>query len=436
VLLLGGPNTYLPFLRGCWRQRIPEVWAARGYDYPRETPIEELVFVPPNAELYAAYGAAIFGLQEEADVGHFRGLDALRSAMGESRRRKLAATAGPPLVSSPAEEAAFVARYRVPDFSAATLAAGRTQAGYIGIDGGSTSSKAVLLDGTGRVLFKHYQLSKGNPIADVKEILARIKAFAADQGCTLQVLGVGATGYAADILQETIGTDANIVETIAHMTAAAMYFDDVDVVCDVGGQDIKVLCMSKGQLRNFRLSNQCSAGNGMLLQVMAAQFGVPMERYAEVAFKAELTPQFNYGCAVFLDTDRVTFQKEGYTKEELLAGLALVLPKNIWQYVVQIPRLGELGNVFVLQGGTQYNLAAVKAQHDYIMSRVPGATVHVHPHCGEAGAIGAALDAKRTVERRGHSTFIGLDAAIGLTFTTALSAASVPTNASALSSTR
>jgi predicted nucleotide-binding protein (sugar kinase/HSP70/actin superfamily) len=175
--------------------------------------------------------------------------------------------------------------------------------------------------------------------------------------------------------------------------------------------------MQNGDIKNFRLSNQCSAGNGMLLQAMADQFGVKITEYADTAFGAELSPKFSYGCAVFLDSDRVNFQKEGYSKEELLAGLAQVLPKNVWQYVVQIPRMASLGRKFVLQGGTQYNLAAVKAQVDYIRERVPGAEVFVHPHCGEAGAIGAAFETLRVIKRRGRSTFIGLDAAIGLEWT-------------------
>jgi predicted nucleotide-binding protein (sugar kinase/HSP70/actin superfamily) len=140
-------------------------------------------------------------------------------------------------------------------------------------------------------------------------------------------------------------------------------------------------------------------------------------QFADVAFKAELAPKFSYGCAVFLDTDRVNFQKEGYSKEEMLAGLAQVLPKNVWQYVVQIPRLAALGTKYVLQGGTQYNLAAVKAQVDYIKERVPGAQVFVHPHTGEAGAIGAAMETLRVIKRKGVSTFIGIDAAIALEYT-------------------
>jgi hypothetical protein len=194
--------------------------------------------------------------------------------------------------------------------------------------------------------------------------------------------------------------DVNIVETVAHMMSAVKFFGDVDVICDIGGQDIKVLFMKNGDIANFRLSNSCSAGNGMLLQAMADQFGLKVTEYADTAFAAELAPKFSYGCAVFLDTDRVNFQKEGFSKEELLAGLAQVLPKNVWQYVVQIPRLASLGTRYVLQGGTQYNLAAVKAQVDYIKERVPGAQVFVHPHTGEAGALGAAFETLRVVKRR------------------------------------
>ena len=107
--------------------------------------------------------------------------------------------------------------------------------------------------------------------------------------------------------------DANVVETVAHMMSAVHFFGDVDVICDIGGQDIKVLFLQNGDIKNFKLSNQCSAGNGMLLQAMADQFGVPVTEYADTAFKAQLSPKFSYGCAVFLDTDRVNFQKEGFS---------------------------------------------------------------------------------------------------------------------------
>jgi activator of 2-hydroxyglutaryl-CoA dehydratase/predicted nucleotide-binding protein (sugar kinase/HSP70/actin superfamily) len=417
VLLLGGPNTYLPFLRDCWRKRIPETWNDRGYAYPKDVPIEELIIVPENAQYYAAYGAVVYGLYEEASVGVYKGMAGLNEFIKHGRASRLGETAGPPLIKEMSELDEFRESYRIPKFEAIKFEKGQVVKAVIGMDGGSTSSKAVLIDyETGELLKKEYQLSKGNPIADTKEILGRLKDYVTSFGAELQVMGFGATGYAADVLQESVKSDVNIVETVAHMMSATHYFGDVDVICDIGGQDIKVLFMQNGDIKNFRLSNQCSAGNGMLLQAMADQFGVAVTDYADVAFGAKLSPKFSYGCAVFLDSDRVNFQKEGYSKEELLAGLAQVLPKNVWQYVVQIPRMAELGKKFVLQGGTQHNLAAVKAQVDYIKARVPGADVFVHPHTGEAGAIGAAFETRRIVRRKGFSTFIGIDQAINLQY--------------------
>jgi activator of 2-hydroxyglutaryl-CoA dehydratase/predicted nucleotide-binding protein (sugar kinase/HSP70/actin superfamily) len=418
VLLLGGPNTYLPFLQDCWRLRIPETWRDRGLDYPKDVPIEELIFVPQNAELYAALGAAFYGMAQQADVGRMCEIDALRGFITNGRRARLGDQAGPPLSASVQETSAFVGQYTLPAFVPARFEAGQKVRAAIGLDGGSTSSKAVLVGEDGRVLVKAYQLSKGNPIQDTQELLRELDAYVKSQGATLECLGFGATGYAADVLEACLDADVNVVETVAHMTSAVHFFGDLDVVCDIGGQDIKILFMKNGDIQGFKLSNSCSAGNGMLLQAMADQFGIPVTAYAEHAFKAELAPQFSYGCAVFLDSDRVNFQKEGYQKEELLAGLAQVLPKNIWQYVGQMPRLAALGRKFVLQGGTQYNLAAVKAQVDYIQERVPGAEVYVHPHTGEAGAIGAALETLRRRKRSGTSRFIGLEAALSLTYTT------------------
>ncbi len=417
VLLLGGPNTYLPFLRDCWRKRIPETWRDRGYNYPKDVPIDQLIIVPENAQYYAAYGAVVYGLYEAETVGVFKGIEKLKDFILNGRAARLGETAGPPLLKDMSELEEFRKLYTIPKFDAIKFEPGQVVRCVIGMDGGSTSSKAVIIDyDTGALLKKEYQLSKGNPIQDTKEILAALKKYVTDQGAVMEVMGFGATGYAADVLQESVKSDCNIVETVAHMMSATHYFGDIDVICDIGGQDIKVLFMANGDIKNFRLSNQCSAGNGMLLQAMADQFGVKVTDYADVAFEAKLAPKFSYGCAVFLDSDRVNFQKEGFSKEELLAGLAQVLPKNVWQYVVQIPRMAELGRKFVLQGGTQHNLAALKAQVDYIKQRVPNAEVYVHPHTGEAGAIGAAMETLRVVKRKGRSSFIGIDAAINLEF--------------------
>ena len=180
-----------------------------------------------------------------------------------------------------------------------------------------------------------------------------------------------------------------------------------DVICDVGGQDIKLIILQNGRVKDFKLNTQCSAGNGYFLQSTAQGFGYDVTKYADLAFSAKAMPMFGYGCAVFMQSDIVDFQRQGWKPEEIMAGLANVLPKNIWLYVSQIPNLASLGTTFVLQGGTQHNLAAVKAQVDFIESRFRDKGVKpdviVHEHCGESGAIGAAIEANR-LWKKGRQT--------------------------------
>src|SRR5262249_53229377 len=121
-----------------------------------------------------------------------------------------------------------------------------------------------------------------------------------------------------------------------------------------------------------------------------------------------------YGCAVFMQSDIVNFQRQGWQAEEILAGLAAVLPKNVFLYVASIPNLAALGTRFVLQGGTQNNLAVVKAEVDFIRNSFRSAgkqpEIIVHEHCGESGAIGAAQESLRLWRNGLSTTFIGLDA--------------------------
>ncbi|HEX21928.1 MAG TPA: CoA activase, partial [Chromatiales bacterium] len=320
VLLLGGPNAYLPFLQAAWRLRIPQTWTERDYTPPDGKHPETCIRVPDNAQYYAAFGAVVFGVQATGEPLAYRGAAGVRTFIRDDRRVQLGKAAGPGLLTEGEDLEVFRQQYQVPVFNPPALPAGTRVGGYIGLDGGSTSSKAVLIDEQGELLAKTYRLSQGNPIVDARMLLAQLRDQVSTRGCQLEVLGFGATGYAADVLDQALCADANLVETVAHMMSAQRYYgDDVDVICDIGGQDIKVLFLQNGVIKSFRLSNQCSAGNGMLLQAMADQFGVALQDFADIAFKARLAPRFSYGCAVFLDADRVNFQKEGFSREEMFA---------------------------------------------------------------------------------------------------------------------
>src|SRR3972149_4118809 len=149
-----------------------------------------------------------------------------------------------------------------------------------GIDGGSTSTKAVLTDGEGRLLAKAYQLSKGNPLQDAREVLGSLRQQVGGPGSRLHIRGAGTTGYAKDIMKEALGADVAIPETVAHAQSALRYYPNVDVIADVGGRDIKVIIMKQGRVKDFKLNTQCSAGNGYFLQSTAARFGFDMTQFA------------------------------------------------------------------------------------------------------------------------------------------------------------
>jgi len=422
VLLLGGPNTFIRGMREAWQENIPKMWRERGIEMPAGESPQTLIKTPANAQYFAALGAIEFGKSEDADVGRYAGARHLEHYINVGRLEEKAAAGAGGLSASEEELERFREQYRPKTFVPAAFARGETVQGFVGVDGGSTSTKAVLMSTGGDVLCKVYQLSKGNPIQDTIDMFDQLREQVERQGATLEVLGVGTTGYAKDILKDVLHADAALVETVAHTESAIKYYEDPHVIVDVGGQDIKLIVLKDGRVKDFKLNTQCSAGNGYFLQSTAEMFGVPVRDFADKAFAASAMPVFGYGCAVFMQSDIVNFQRQGWAPEEILAGLAAVLPKNIFLYVASIPNLAKLGTRFVLQGGTQHNLAAVKAEVDFIRSNFRGAEfepeIIVHEHCGESGAIGAAVEALR-LWRNGHrTTFIGLEAVERITYRT------------------
>jgi predicted CoA-substrate-specific enzyme activase len=422
VLLLGGPNGFIRGMREAWQTNIPRMWKERKVEIPEGTTPEELIKVPENAQYFAALGSVEFGKEEEPEIGRYLGTDKLIYYIDFGRAEEKATSGGKGLVAEDAELVAFKSAYAKKKFNPAEFYPGQVVSGFIGIDAGSTSTKAAVLDKEGNILCKTYQLSNGNPIQDTIEVFEKLRVQIESKGASLEVLGVGTTGYAKDILKEVLNADVALVETVAHTESALKFYDDPHVIVDVGGQDIKLIVLKDGRVKDFKLNTQCSAGNGYFLQSTAEGFGMKVEEFADIAFAAKSMPSFGYGCAVFMQSDIVNFQRQGWRSEEILAGLADVLPKNVFLYVASIPNLAALGTRFVLQGGTQNNLAVVKAEVDFIKSsfRANGKEpeIIVHEHCGESGAIGAAQEAHRLWNNGRQTTFIGLDAVANIRYRT------------------
>src|SRR3984885_6537004 len=414
VLLLGGPNGFIRGMREAWQANIPRMWKERKVEIPEGATPEELIKVPENAQYFAALGSVEFGKEEEPAIGRYLGTEKLVYYIDYGRAEEKATSGGKGLVAEDAELIAFKSAYAKKKFNVATFYPGQEVTGFIGIDAGSTSTKAVVLDKEGEILCKTYQLSNGNPIQDTIEVFEKLREQIETKGASLEVLGVGTTGYAKDILKDVLNADVALVETVAHTESALKFYDDPHVIVDVGGQDIKLSVLKDGRVKNFKLDTQCSAGNGYCVQSTAQSIGMRVEEFADIAFSAKSMPSFGYGCAVFMQSDIVNFQRQGWRSEEILAGLADVLPKNVFLYVASIPNLAALGTRFVLQGGTQNNLAVVKAEVDFIRNSFRAAgkqpEIIVHEHCGESGAIGAAQESLRLWRNGKQTTFVGLNA--------------------------
>ncbi|HXJ80317.1 MAG TPA: BadF/BadG/BcrA/BcrD ATPase family protein [Candidatus Methylomirabilis sp.] len=415
VLLLGGPNLFFHGLQEAWRHHLAKLWLQRKTALPEDRDPASLIVVPAEALYYACLGCVEIGKDEAPEVGVYQGRDKLRWWVDEGQHQQKAKDGARALIGSGEDLASFDVQWEAWR-GAASLGARERRAivgpVLIGCDFGSTTAKAVVLSPTHEMLFSCYALSKGNPIEDAQSLFGQMREAGVGE-----VAGLALTGYGKDLLKDVLGADVSVVETVAHATAALHFFPDADVICDVGGTDVKIMILRQGTVADFRLNSQCSSGNGAFLQGVAERYSVPLESYADRAFQAKAMPTLAMGCGVFLQSDIVNQQRKGWSAEEIMAALAAVLPVNVWIYAGQLQNLRAAGHTFVLQGGTHRNKAVVKAQVDFIRGKVPDAEVVLHPYPGEAGAIGAALCAAKWHQAGSPSRFRGFDTLESLTYT-------------------
>jgi predicted CoA-substrate-specific enzyme activase len=422
VLLLGGPNLFFRGLQEAWRHHLGKLWEQRKIALPDGRDAASCITVPAEALYYACLGCVEIGAGEPEGVAVYEGRDRLRWWVEEGQQEQKAKAGGRALVACAGDLQSFVAEYDLKRSAAARAVAEVAGPVLIGCDFGSTTAKAVVVSPERELLFTCYALSKGNPIEDAQSLFRQVR----EAGYT-NVGGLALTGYGKDLLKDVVGADVAVVETVAHATGTLHFHPDADVICDVGGTDVKIMILRQGTVADFRLNSQCSSGNGAFLQGVAERYSIPLEAYADRAFEAKAMPTLAMGCGVFLQSDIVNQQRKGWAAEEIMAALAAVLPVNVWIYAGQLQNLRAVGRKFVLQGGTHRNMAVVKAQVDFIRGKVPEAEVVLHPYSGEAGAIGAALcaaDWRESGDGRA-SRFRGFEAIAALTYTSTTAADTV-----------
>lgn len=395
VLLLGGPNTFFRGLKEAWVFHLAKIWHERKIDLNGENP-EDLILVPEDSLYFGAKGLLFLEGDEREESTIYQGKEKLEYWIKEGQYLEKKKGGGKAFFSSQTEKEMFFREYgqaiKKIEINPKKLKNSRV---FLGVDFGSTTAKIIALSDGGEINYTFYFKSKGNPIEDAKEIFRHLKNYLKEE----QILGVGVTGYGKDIIKGIIGADLIVPETIAHAQAGLYFFPDADCIVDVGGVDIKIMILRQGAVNDFRLNSQCSSGNGAFLQELAERFQIPLEKIAEKVFQVSSYPQLTMGCGVFLQSDIVNQQRKGWTAEEILAGLCAIIPQNVWIYAGGLTNLSKIGKNIILQGGTHRNLAVVKAQIDFIKSKIPDAKVFLHPYPGEAGAIGVALLLKALYEK-------------------------------------
>lgn len=257
---------------------------------------------------------------------------------------------------------------------------------YLGIDAGSTTVKMVVLDEDENILLSSYQSNEGSPVGIVKDF---IEKFYHNYPHAI-IKSSAVTGYGEEMLKHALSLDFGIVETIAHFKAAKKFNPKVDFIIDIGGQDIKCFKVVDGVIDDIFLNEACSSGCGSFLQSFAEVLGYSIEDFAKIGLFAKNPVDLGSRCTVFMNSSIKQAQKEGATVDNISAGLSMSVVKNALYKVIRITNAEDLGSNIVVQGGTFYNDAVLRAFELEIGGNV------VRPNiAGLMGAYGAAIHAKQ-----------------------------------------
>lgn len=251
---------------------------------------------------------------------------------------------------------------------------------YLGIDIGSTSTKAVVTDRDMNVLLGLYTKTKGDPVNAVKELFSKIKK--AFQGKDMGFLGVGTTGSGRELIRSVIGADISVNEITAHARAAAHLDPEVDTIIEIGGQDSKFTLLSNGSVTAAAMNYVCAAGTGSFIEEQAARLGITLDEISGMAL-GQKAPFTSDRCTVYMERDLNTFLAEGWNKKEIIASVLYSVRDN---YLSKVVGKSPLGKKIYFQGATARNKALVAVFEEEIKK-----PILVSRYCHLTGALGTAV---------------------------------------------
>ncbi|MCL2872985.1 MAG: 2-hydroxyacyl-CoA dehydratase [Betaproteobacteria bacterium] len=383
VAFLGGPLNFLPELKKRFIETL-------------QLSADEVV-ATENSELFVALGAALHGKPKEAKP--FSQIAQAFEGLRHGHQRELATLR--PFFADAEARRAFEARHSEAKVKRAELATHRGPV-FLGIDGGSTTTKAVLISESGELLYAYYGSNEGDPLRIVAAALDEIYT-ALPEDVTIAASAV--TGYGEALIREAYKIDFSEVETMAHYKAADHFLPGVDFILDIGGQDMKCLRIKNGVIDNILLNEACSSGCGSFIETFAQSVQMPVDAFAKAALESRAPTDLGSRCTVFMNSSVKQAQKEGASVADISAGLSYAVIKNALIKVMKVRNPQELGEKIIVQGGTFYNDSILRA-----FELISGRDAVRPDIAGLMGAFGSALIAKERWQGVEPSTMLSAEA--------------------------
>ena len=374
VIFEGGPLTFNPTLVRVFAERL-------------ELADDDIV-IPQNPETIVALGAALAADELFADNENCLVANLLDAAdiLDRAAASPAPSTRGTAYFASDEERAAWDASHALAPQTPPDPIPGSAVRAYLGIDSGSTTTKFALVSPDGKLVDSFYAPNEGEPLDVARAALIALRDRYRAAGATLDILGVGTTGYGELMFAKAFGADYHTVETVAHARAAEACVPDASFVLDIGGQDMKALWLDGGIITDIVVNEACSSGCGSFLENFASSLNIPVKDIAHAAFSSTNPAVLGSRCTVFMTSSIVSEQRCGKTPADIMAGLCRSIIENAFTKVIRISNLESLGKKVVVQGGTFLNDAVLRALEQHIGREVTRA-----PYPGLMGAIGIAL---------------------------------------------
>ena len=375
VIFLGGPLFFMSELREAFHRAL-------------EDKVDEFI-VPTDAHLYVAFGSALLaGEPDQLEEGqHFEArtcADILKS-LEDLKNLPANTPTMPPLFPTEADREAFNKRHHREHVHIGTLE-GAQGPHFLGIDAGSTTIKATLVNDDREIVWSSYATNEGSPLTAAVNIVKQIQSQLPEGAWIARSC---ATGYGEGLITTGLHLDEGVVETMAHYRGAEMVSPGVTAVIDIGGQDMKYLAISDGVIDSIAVNEACSSGCGSFLQTFAQSMGLTIEEFTQAALNSTHPVDLGSRCTVFMNSSVKQAQKEGASMEDIAAGLCYSVVRNALYKVIKLRDSGELGDTVVVQGGTFLNDAVLRAFELLTEREVTRPNI-----AGLMGAYGAALTAR------------------------------------------